>query len=66
VELECGSRTPGGRRSQTYVYDLDRYDADMYPYGGVRAYNVSCAPNHVFAGKERDSETGYTLTTPAK
>jgi len=34
------------------------YDADMYPYGGVRAYNVSCAPNHVFTGKERDSESG--------
>ena len=48
------------------MYDLDRYDADMYPYGGVRAYNVSCAPNHVFTGQERDSETGYTLTTPAK
>jgi len=30
----------------------------MYPYGGVRAYNVGCAPNHVFTGKERDSESG--------
>jgi len=34
------------------------YDADLYPYGGLRAYNSSCAPNQVFTGQERDSETG--------
>jgi RHS repeat-associated protein len=33
------------------------YDADLYPYGGVRAYNLNCAPNRMFTTYERDPES---------
>ena len=33
------------------------YDADFYPFGGERDVTASCAENHKFEGKERDSET---------
>ena len=33
------------------------YDADLYPYGGLRAYNDTCAPNRVFTTYERDPES---------
>jgi RHS repeat-associated protein len=34
------------------------YDADMYPYGGERAYVDTCDSAYKFTGKERDSESG--------
>ena len=34
------------------------YDADFYPFGGERAYLMSCAQNYKFTGKERDTESG--------
>src|SRR5262249_564729 len=34
------------------------YDADLYPYGGERAYTNTCDVDFKFTGKERDSESG--------
>lgn len=33
------------------------YDADLYPYGGIRAYNSTCGPSQVFTTYERDRES---------
>jgi len=34
------------------------YDADLYPFGGERAYVNNCDSAYKFTGKERDSESG--------
>ena len=34
------------------------YDADFYPFGGVKAFTNTCPQNYKFEGKERDTEAG--------